>query len=111
MPDTAIERAALMLGAATAPPARAVARAFLQQSGQRLRNQQAGLPDFVAQVEKNVGANNRMTPYLKIFTDVAGAGSKFRPVLPMSSQYSTAISKAVSPLALSPAICATATAV
>jgi multiple sugar transport system substrate-binding protein len=53
-------------------------------------------PDFVAQVTKNIGASNRMAPYLKIFTDVASAGSKFWPVLPMSSQYSTAITQAES---------------
>ena len=53
-------------------------------------------PDFLSQVEKNIGANNRMAPYLKVFTDVAGVGSKFWPVLPMSAQYSTAIGKAES---------------
>ncbi len=53
-------------------------------------------PDFVSQVQKNIGANNRMTPYLKIFTDVASAGSKFWPVLPMSSQYSKAVGQAES---------------
>jgi ABC-type glycerol-3-phosphate transport system substrate-binding protein len=47
----------------------------------------SALPDFLTGLKAEIGADNRMSPYLSVFTDTAAAGTKYWPVMNQNSYY------------------------
>lgn len=52
------------------------------------------LPAWQEGVQKTIGSNNRMTPYLSVFTDVAKRATKYFPSIPVASMYADQLNRA-----------------
>ena len=53
----------------------------------------AALPDWETGLRDYMGADNRMVPYLDIFSQTGAAATNFFPVLPIGSYYNDELSR------------------